>query len=81
MKLKFLIPIKIFFDLNNNGTLTTTSIVLLTVLIVALVLEATYQFLNQSLRYKIAKKFIVNNLDAPKLTVLSFTKASSTGAV
>ena len=75
--LKFLIPIKIFFDLNNNGTLTTTSVVLLTVLIVALVLEATYQVLNQSLRYKIAKKFIVNNLDAPKLTVLSFTKASS----
>ena len=75
--LKFLIPIKIFFDLNDNGALTTTSTVLLTVLIVALVLEATYQFFNQSLRYKIAKKFIVGNLDAPKLTVLSFTKASS----
>jgi hypothetical protein len=75
--LKFLIPIQIFFDLNKNGTLTIMSTVLLTVLIVALVLEATYQVLNQSLRYKIAKKFIDNNLEAPKLTVLSFTKASS----
>lgn len=75
--LKFLIPITIFFDLNENGMLTNTSIILFTVLIVALVLEASYQFFNQSLRYKVAKKYIDNNAVSAELTVLNFTKSSS----
>lgn len=57
--------------------LTNTSIILFTVLIVALVLEASYQFFNQSLRYKVAKKYIDNNAVSAELTVLNFTKSSS----
>ena len=71
--LKFLIPIKVFFELNDNGALTNTSIALLTVLVLALVIEATYQFFNQSLRYKIAIKYLSKIEEQPKLTVLNFT--------
>ncbi|MEM7047270.1 MAG: hypothetical protein AAF442_06440 [Pseudomonadota bacterium] len=75
--LKFLIPIKVFFELNDSGTLTKSSIVLLAVLVVAILLEASYQFLNQSLRYKIALKYLSVSRTEAKVTVLNFAKASS----
>jgi len=75
--LKFLIPIKVFFELHNSGSVTSEIIILLGVLVIAIALEAIYQFLNQILRFSIALKYISRNQSEAKITILNFTKASS----
>ena len=75
--LKFLIPIKVFFELHQSGSVTSEIIILLGVLIIAIVLEAIYQFINQTLRFSIALKYISRKQSDAKITILNFTKASS----
>ena len=75
--LKFLIPIKVFFGIHESGTLTYIDAILLSVLIVALVLEMVYQYLNQSLRFQIAQEYISKSQSSAKITILNFTKSSS----
>jgi len=74
--LKYLIPLKVFFDLNENGKLSDNSITLLVVLVISLCLEISYQLLNQSLRYQIALKYLEERPSEARLTVLSFVRSS-----
>lgn len=74
--LKFLIPIKLFFELHDNGAMTEEVIILLFVLAIAIALEASYQVLNQSLRFKIAQKYILMTQSSARMTVLNFTNSS-----
>ena len=75
--LKFLIPIRLFFEFHDSGTMTKEVIILLVLLAIALLLEASYQVLNQSLRFKIAQKYILRIQSSATITVLNFTKSSS----